>query len=125
MAAEARHCGNCGTLATPRGDATPRFCPICGQPLRAGPTASERHRPIGVQPFTPGSAVASLAFGVLSFIPMVGLLIGMLAIVIGVHAKNRIAESGGRLSGNGLATAGITLGIIGAGIWFLVCAAAL
>jgi hypothetical protein len=126
MAAETRQCDNCGTLAAPRGGATPRFCPTCGQPLPTGAAGPGHHRPGGLEPITPGSAVASLVFGILSLvIPMFGLLIGILAIATGVHAKKHIEESGGRRGGSGMATAGITLGIIGAGIWFLVCAAAL
>ena len=69
--------------------------------------------------------MASLVFGILSFIPMVGLIMGIAAIATGVRAKRQAEESGGRLGGSGLATAGITLGIIGVGIWTLFCAAVL
>ena len=117
MRAYARQCDKCGMLVTPRGGATPRFCPRCSQQL-AGDPVSRGHRRLGdVQPLTPGGAVASLVFGILSIpIPM---------IAAGVRTKRQIQESGGRLGGSGLATAGITLGIIGAGIWTLFCAAAL
>jgi len=56
---------------------------------------------------------------------MVGLILGIAAIATGVRAKRQIEESGGQLGGQGLATAGITLGIIGAALWTLICAAAL
>ena len=126
MRAYARQCDKCGMLVTPRGGATPRFCPRCSQQL-AGDPVSRGHRRVGdVQPLTAGGAVASLVFGILSIpIPMIGLILGIAAIAAGVRTKRQIQESGGRLGGSGLATAGITLGIIGAGIWTLFCAAAL
>jgi ABC-type phosphate transport system permease subunit len=44
--------------------------------------------------------------GVLCFIPAV------LAVVFGVRARNRIDQSNGQLTGRGMATAGLVLGII-------------
>jgi len=123
--AYARQCDKCGVLVTPRGGAPPRFCPRCGQQLASGPVSPGHPRAGDVQPLTPGGAVASLVFGILSFIPMVGLILGIAAIATGVRAKRQIEESGGRLGGAGMATAGITLGIIGVGIWTLFCAVAL
>jgi hypothetical protein len=53
---------------------------------------------------TDGYAIAALICGVLG--------VPIAPIILGVVARNRIAESGGRKDGNGLAIAGIVLGII-------------
>jgi hypothetical protein len=77
-------------------------------------------------------AIASLVSGILGWflIPIIGAII---AIITGHMAKNEIRSSGGRLSGDGMATAGLILGyvqvvltVLGlcgfAAIWFGVCA---
>ena len=46
----------------------------------------------------------------------------MLALVFGHQGRNEIDGSGGRISGRGLATAGIILGWIGIVIWGLLIA---
>ena len=53
---------------------------------------------------TDGYAVASLISGVVG--------VPVLPIVLGVMARNRIRESGGLRTGNGLAIAGIVIGIV-------------
>jgi ABC-type phosphate transport system permease subunit len=61
-------------------------------------------------PVTDGKAVASLVcglVGILCFIPAI------VAIVLGVSARGRIDASNGRLTGRGMAVAGMVLGIIG------------
>lgn len=60
--------------------------------------------PQGVNPPTSGLAVASLVLGL---VPCG--FTGLAGIVCGVLAKSRIARSGGRLGGHGLATAGIVV----------------
>ena len=40
------------------------------------------------------------------------MILGPVAIYLGITAKREIQESGGRLKGSGMATAGIVLGII-------------
>jgi len=69
-------------------------------------------------PTTSGLAVASLIMGVLGWfmLPLVG---SVLAIIFGHTAKNEIARSGDRLTGDGLATVGLILGYIGVGVWAL------
>jgi hypothetical protein len=59
-----------------------------------------------------GWAIASLVLGIAAFLvlPIVG---GILAIVFAGLAKRDIHRSGGTVGGSGLATAGLTLGIIG------------
>ncbi len=58
-----------------------------------------------------GLATASLVLGITSFIPLVGLLLGLLAIIFGIVAKSKIKK--GLYSGKGFSTAGIILGILG------------
>ena len=74
----------------------------------AGPTAS-------------GKATAALILGILGivFCPIV---FSILALVFGHQGRNEIDGSGGRMSGRGLATAGIVLGWIGIVIWGLLIA---
>jgi hypothetical protein len=57
--------------------------------------------------------------------PCIGGPLGLSAIFLGIYARMKIEESGGRLWGNGLAIAGIVLGVIAGGMWLAVCAHAL
>jgi hypothetical protein len=71
----------------------------------------------GAPPKTEGMAIGALVCGILGtlcgVIGCFGLLIGPVGIVLGVVARRRIRESGGMTKGEGLALAGIVLGIIG------------
>ena len=74
--------------------------------------------PVGVRhPKTEGMAIGALVCGILGtlcgVIGCFGLLIGPVGIVLGVVARRRIRESGGLTKGEGLALAGLVLGIIG------------
>jgi hypothetical protein len=65
---------------------------------------------------TSGMAIASLVLGLLW-----GYGVGsVLAIIFGVVAKNQIRDGQGQVTGGGMATAGIVLGIIGAVIAVIV-----
>jgi hypothetical protein len=57
-------------------------------------------------------AVWSLILGIGSLLCL-GFLGGIPAIILSTSAKRRIRQSGGALSGSGLATAGLVTGIIG------------
>ncbi len=61
---------------------------------------------------TAGSATTALVLGILSLV-LCGLFTGIPAMIVGRNAKREIAESGGRLSGEGVANAGIITGLIG------------
>jgi hypothetical protein len=62
-----------------------------------------------------GLAIASLVVGLISFLCCgFGFVTGVLAVVLGVLAKNQIKQTG--QNGDGLATAGIVIGAIGV-IW--------
>lgn len=58
-----------------------------------------------------GYATASLILGLLSFIPAIGVFLGLLAVVLGAIALKHIKEKG--LTGKGMAIFGIILGIFG------------
>ena len=60
---------------------------------------------------TSGLAIAGLVVGILSFIPFVGLLLGIIAIILGWIGFNQIKNK--QYKGQGLAKAGIILGILG------------
>jgi len=67
------------------------------------------------QPGTPqssGKALASLVLGIAGVF-VVPLICSILAIVYGNQAKQEIAASGGTMSGEGLAKAGVIIGWVG------------
>jgi hypothetical protein len=107
-----RTCAKCGHTIAPRGGRPPRFCAVCGVPL-PHVLVQVRHqfappeRPIGL-------AVAALVLGTISFTPACGLPVGIVAVLLGIAARRRIARSDQALSGSGLAAVGIILGAIGA-----------
>jgi Domain of unknown function (DUF4190) len=75
--------------------------------------------PVYVQPArTSTLAVVSLITGIVGLIavPVVGSIV---AVVTGHMAKREIRESGGQISGDGLATAGLITGYVGLGFMVL------
>ena len=103
----------------PRGGVSPRYCAVCGHLLAVPPDECRYARkPPG---HAPPAATAALILGLCSFVPLCGLPLGVLAIALGATAKDRIKKSGGQLGGNGMATAGIVLGIITSVLWTLFC----
>jgi len=73
-----------------------------------------------------GLAVASMVLGIVgivfSFIPfisVIGVICAIIAIIMSVCAKNAIDQSNGELTGRGMATAGLVLGIITIGFFIL------
>ncbi|MBI2632750.1 DUF4190 domain-containing protein [Candidatus Pacearchaeota archaeon] len=65
---------------------------------------------------TAGLAITSLVLGLVAFIPLVGVLLGVLAIIFGILALRQIKKE--KLGGRGLSIAGIVLGV--AGILFTI-----
>ncbi len=61
-------------------------------------------------------AVVSLVAGIIGWV-MLPLIASVVAVITGHMAKNEIRESGGRISGDGLATAGLILGYSSLVIW--------
>ncbi len=104
-----------GSGATPPGYGTPPP-PGYGPPPGTGPGASAGY---GV-PKNSTKAVVALVIGIIS--PILGFccaffgLVGIAAVVLGRQAQKEIATGGGMLTGEGMAKAGVVLGIIGAAI---------
>lgn len=69
---------------------------------------------------TCGMAIASLAFGISSF--MCFMFTGLVGVILGVIALSKISGSNGRLGGKGLAVAGIVTGAMGC-VWTLIAPA--
>lgn len=115
MSASERFCTQCRHTISPRGGATPEYCPICGRSMSAA-TAPPRTVPYAPRGTTPadrsGKATASFVLGIFSLI-VCGVVLGIIAIVLGSQARKEIDASRGRVGGRGLATAGITLGAVG------------
>lgn len=66
-----------------------------------------------------GLAVAALILGLVGFVfnwipglSIIGIICGILAIIFAITSKSKIKNSNGELSGSGMATAGLILGII-------------
>ena len=103
------------TISTNRPTSKPNFCPSCGLPAGEGDFCSKCGTNLGSPSSTnsfagtvpetattTASTMALVAF-ILSFlVPIVGLILGYMS-------RKEIDESGGRLSGRGLATAAIVL----------------
>lgn len=64
------------------------------------------------RPYTSGFAVAALIFGIVGLIglPLVG---AILALACGYKGRNDIDRSHGRLTGRGMAVAGVVMGYVG------------
>jgi len=88
------------------------FCPTCGSAFAFAPALPARRFPGTDPPHYAGpqqnsdKAIASLVFGLLFFIPFAFVA----AIILGHMALSEIKKSAGRLTGQGIATAGLVLG---------------
>jgi hypothetical protein len=108
-------CPYCKSHVEPWTDAEGRrVCPNCrntGQATGAAPGATATPT-TQAQPTAEG-ATASMVLGILGIvIPYVGFILAIIAIVLGSKALRLIADSGGRLQGQGMAKAGQILGIV-------------
>jgi len=88
-----------------------RFCGICGRDALAASTGRTVDPAVafGLPPETSGKAIFSLISGVLFLI----LPFSLAAIIFGHLSVSEIRRSGGRLTGKGLAIAGLVLGYLG------------
>lgn len=99
--------------------------PSCG--LVPPPAGAWQQPPGGSPSYDTGlpqgnkKALWSMILGITSLICF-GIILGPIAIILSVQAKNEIAASGGRQSGSGQARAGMILGIIGAALTVLYLA---
>jgi len=99
---------NCPQCGNPVGDAE-RFCAVCGKQLLAVPVVPGLSGSPGALQATSGKAIASLVLGLFfAFFPA-----SILAIIFGHLSLSDIKKSGGRLTGQGLAIAGLVLGYMG------------
>src|SRR4051794_27771267 len=73
-------------------------------------------------PKTDPLAIWSLVVGVVGLV-VFGIVLGVVALVMSYIARRRIAESVNTLKGNGLATAGLILGVLDIGAFFLILGA--
>ena len=114
-------CDRCKELVTPRGGATPRFCPRCGQRLTGAPVEAPTNPYVGRRPSS-GHAIGSLIFGITGLVtPVFGVVFGIVAIGLGAAARRRISTSRGAVGGEGPATAGLVLGILAVVFHLALC----
>lgn len=99
-------CSKCGTSI----DANDQFCRTCGTAAAAMPGEALAPTPPIGPPTTSSKAIISLVFGVLFFL----FPLPIVAIIFGHMALSEIRKSAGRLTGEGMATAGLIMGYIGA-----------
>jgi len=114
----ASFCAGCGNSVA----ADDKFCRTCGRVVPNGSAVKPGAGapPVRVEPAeTSGKAIASLICGLFFFLPPLSIA----AVILGHVSLSEIHKSTGRLKGDGLATAGLVLGYIGAGPMLLIIAA--
>jgi hypothetical protein len=105
------YCPKCGAPASDRS----QFCSNCGTPFSQGTSpnavtadASNVAVPYPGTPQTSGKAIGSLICGIINIFPLF-----IVAVILGHLALSDIKKSAGRLTGRGLAIAGLVLGYLG------------
>ena len=121
---DATFCHNCGNAfvqpaAYPGGPAPAPPPPASGQPPAAYPPQAPppgvpyQPAPYAVMaPVSNSKATASLVLGIVGLF-VCPIICSALALILGYSARNEIAASGGRMTGDTNATAGIILGWVG------------
>lgn len=99
------HCSQCGS-AVPEGA---RFCSTCAAPVGPGTGVYPSAAPYVGPTETSGKAVASLICGILFFFVPTAIA----AIILGHLSLSNIRKAAGRLTGRGMAIAGLVLGYSG------------
>lgn len=77
--------------------------------------------PAAQLPRTDPLAIWSLVLGILAFMCCIPFVPSVLAVVLGGQSRQRIRASGGTLTGDGLAQAGVILGWIGIALDVVGC----
>ncbi|MDF7640825.1 DUF5067 domain-containing protein [Bifidobacterium sp. ESL0784] len=84
-------------------------------PASQPPMGMPQQQPMGQMPKRPGMALAALILGIVAivmfWIPIVGIICGIAALVIGIMSMRKIKAN--RLPGKGMSVAGLVTGIIG------------
>jgi predicted RNA-binding Zn-ribbon protein involved in translation (DUF1610 family) len=115
-----RPCPMCGEMI-PVKALKCRFCgEVFDQALRNAP---QLHNVAGTPTTTSGKAIAAMVCGIVGFplgICCIGLAPGIVAVALGVQAKQEIKASRGTIGGEGMATTGIVLGAIDIGFALIV-----
>lgn len=114
-------CPYCGSVVEPARDTSGAlFCPACQNSGKVSPSAARQAAQSAAslppQPpgGPPGKVVASLALGIGAIVLFpIGLILGPLAIVYAVKGRNELRGSPAGAPGEGMATAGLVLGIVG------------
>jgi Domain of unknown function (DUF4190) len=103
-----------GTMMPPAPGSVPpsNALPVVSPQIAAVPQVA---MPQTAVPQTEDKAVISLVLGILSLVGL-SVLGGIPAIILGKMSRNNIRASSGRLTGEGMATAGIVLGWISVGL---------
>jgi hypothetical protein len=116
MPDDSKVCSQCATpvdnaLATPPAPPASSWlnAPSAQTQYPQGQSYPPQGQPYGQQPPTDGKATASLVFGILSILCF-GILAGIPAIILGHISRGNIQRSMGRLSGGGIAMAGLIMG---------------
>jgi hypothetical protein len=76
-------------------------------------------------PRTPGQAYAAMILGIIGLFPICPVVLSVIALILGLTAKNEIDRSNGQLGGSGIAMAGIVTGGIGTALYALFLLAVL
>ncbi|HEY4052127.1 MAG TPA: DUF4190 domain-containing protein [Terriglobales bacterium] len=97
-------CPKCGAAAADNS----QFCSNCGHAFLPAQFARQPVAPLLGPPQTSGKAIASLVCGIINFFPFF-----IVAIVLGRISRSEIRKSAGRLTGDGIALAGLILGYMG------------
>ena len=107
LADTARFCSTCGTSISQAPTATVASPPAAQQPTTEQPFPGSPPPFVG-QPQTSGKAIGSLICGIINIFPL-----SVVAIILGHLSLSEIKKSAGRLTGQGLAIAGLVLGYLG------------
>jgi len=92
-------------------------------PTSAPPVRPEDEYASG-PPRSSSHAAVALVVGIVSIF-MFGIILGPIAIFMGVRARNDIDASNGQMTGRGQATAAIVLGVAAAVVWAVIVISAI
>ena len=90
-----------------------RVCQKCGTGFRIEPAPTAGQQEPATRPRVYWPAIASMILGILILFPLLGILFGIAALILGAVALIRITASRGKLIGNEMAVCGIILGMLG------------